>query len=229
VQRVGDPLRQQAVGGDRVRHVGRLDRDLEVLEVEALHQFGELDRGRDQGLDRRFALEFVQVLGQRAGVDPDPHRYIGGVGLDRDLGDFVAAADVPWVEADAVGAGVDRFQRQGVVEVDVGDDRDRRLHDDRLQRLDVLLARDRAADDVGAGLGDLVDLLHRRRQVGGLGLGHRLHRDRRAAADRHLADEYLPFGSHVRSVPGRPGEPSEPSAACSRSRKQMGSSSREAR
>ena len=44
-----------------------------------------------------------------------------------DLGDFVAAADVARVEPDAVGAGVDRFQRQGVVEVDVGDHRDRRL------------------------------------------------------------------------------------------------------
>ena len=38
VQRVVDPLREQAVGGDRVRDVGRLDRHLEVLEVEALHQ-----------------------------------------------------------------------------------------------------------------------------------------------------------------------------------------------
>ena len=53
------------------------------------------------------------------------------------------------------------------------------------------------ADDVGAGVGDLADLLHRRRQVGGLGLGHRLHGDRRAAADRHAADEDLALGSHV--------------------------------
>ena len=60
------------------------------------------------------------------------------------------------------------------------------------------------ADDVGAGVGDLADLLHRRRQVGGLGLGHRLHGDRRAAADRHAADEYLALGSHGSSVPGRP-------------------------
>src|SRR5680860_281676 len=37
VERVGDLLGQQPVGGDRVGHVGRLDRDLEALEVEALH------------------------------------------------------------------------------------------------------------------------------------------------------------------------------------------------
>ena len=118
-----------------------------------------------------------------------------------------------------MGAGVDRFQRQRVVEVDVGDHRDRRFLDDRLQRLDVLLARHRAADDVGAGVGDLADLLHRRRQVGGLGLGHRLHGDRGAAADRHPADEYLALRSHGRSVPGGPSarrlEPAPPGRSVS--------------
>jgi hypothetical protein len=63
-------------------------------------------------------------------------------------------ADVARVQADAVRAGVDRLERERVVEVDVGDDRDRRLGDDRPQRLDVLLARDGAAHDVGAGLRD---------------------------------------------------------------------------
>jgi len=116
------------------------------------------------------------------------------------LGDFLAAADVARVEADAVGAGVDRFQRQRVVEVDVGDHRDRRFLDDRLQRLGVLLARHRAAHQVSPRVGDLADLLHRRRQVGGLGLGHRLHGDGRAAADRHVADPDLPLGSHGKSV-----------------------------
>ena len=84
--------------------------------------------------------------------------------------------------------GVERFQRQRVVEVDVGDHRDRRVADDRLERLDVLIARDGDADDVGARLGDTPDLVHRRREVGGLGLGHGLDRDRGAAADRYAAD-----------------------------------------
>ncbi len=43
-----------------------------------------------------------------------------------------------------------RLQRERVVEVDVGDDGDRRLADDRPERLDVLLARHRHAHDVGA-------------------------------------------------------------------------------
>ena len=126
----------------------------------------------------------------------------GGLrGLD-DLGDLLGAADVAGVQPDAVRAGGDRLQRERVVEVDVGDDRNRRLHDDRLQRLDVLVARDGDADDVRSGLGDLVDLSHRRLEVGGLGLRHRLHDDRGAAADRDAADDDLSRGCHVRSFYG---------------------------
>ena len=76
VDRVRNALGEQAVGGDRVRHVRRLDRDLEVLVVERLHHLDELDRRGDQRLDGVRALELVQVLGQRARVDPDPHRHV---------------------------------------------------------------------------------------------------------------------------------------------------------
>jgi hypothetical protein len=131
------------------------------------------------------------------GSEPDPHRHVPLVRQLGDLGDFLPPPDVPRVQPDAVRPRFDRFQRQRVVEVDVGDHRDRRLGDDRPQRLGVLLARHRAAHHVGARVGDLADLIHRRGQVRGLGLGHRLHGDRRAAADRHPSHEYLPFRSHV--------------------------------
>ena len=39
-----------------------------------------------------------------------------------------------------------------------------------------------------AGVGERLDLRHRRRDVGGVGVGHRLHDDRRAAADVDAAD-----------------------------------------
>ena len=50
----------------------------------------------------------------------------------------------------------------------------------------------RDADDVGARLGDAPDLVHRRLEVGRLGLRHRLHGDGRAAADGDAADVDLP-------------------------------------
>ena len=156
-----------------------------------MHELDELGRRGRQRLDGVVALEDVQVLGQRAGVHADAHRRAGELRARDDLGDLVRAADVARVQADAVRAGVDRLQRERVVEVDVGDDRDRRLHDDRLERLDVAVARHGDADDVGARLGDLVDLVHRRLQVGGLGLRHRLHGDGGAAADGDAADHDL--------------------------------------
>ena len=127
VDRVLDLRGQQPVGGDRVGHAGRLDRHLEVLELQPLHQLDELDRRLRQRLDGIGALELVQVLGQRAGVDADPHRHPGRGRLLGDLRDLVGPADVAGVEANAVSAGVDRLQRQRVVEVNIGDHRNRRL------------------------------------------------------------------------------------------------------
>ena len=74
MQRMVDLLAQQPVGRDRVGHVRGLDRDLEVREVQAMHELDELRRRRRQRLDRVLALQRVQMLGQRARVHPDPHR-----------------------------------------------------------------------------------------------------------------------------------------------------------
>ena len=134
--------------------------------------------------------------GQRAGVHADADRRAELLGLRDDLGDLLGAADVARVQPHAVRAGVERLERERVVEVDVGDDRDRRLAHDRPQRLGVLLARDGDPDEVGAGVGDAADLVHRGLQVGGLRLGHRLDGDRRAAPDGDAADVDLPLRGH---------------------------------
>ncbi len=191
-----DALGQQAVGGDRVRHAGRLDRDLEVVEVEPVHQLDVLDGGLDQRLDRVLALELVQVLGQRAGVDADPDRNPGGLGLVDDHPGLLVAADVARVDPDAVRARVDRLQRERVVEVDVRDDRDRGLRDQARERVDVLLARDGAADDVAAGVGHGADLAQSGVVVGRLGLRHRLDGDGRSAADLDATDVDLSLRRH---------------------------------
>ena len=52
------------------------------------------------------------------------------------------------------------------------------------------------ANQVGARVGDLDDLIHGRLEVRGLGLRHRLHGDGGTAADRHAADEDLALGGH---------------------------------
>ena len=147
-------------------------------------------------LDRVLALELVQVPRKRAGVHADPHRHARRARLVHDLTDLVMAADVARVDADAVRAGVDGLEGERVVEVDVGDHRDRRLDDDPLERPNVLVARDRAAHQIPTRLGDRVDLLHGRVEVRGLRLRHRLDRDRRPTADLHPANVDLLLGGH---------------------------------
>ena len=64
----------------------------------------------------------------------------------------------------------------------------RELVADMRHRRRALVAIDRDAHQLRAGAPELADLLHRRLDVGGVGVGHRLHDDRRAAADHDAAD-----------------------------------------
>ena len=122
---------------------------------------------------------------------------LGGHGLD-----VLGLADVAGVEAQAVHAGLERGQRHLVLVVDVGDDRHRRAGHDLGQALGRLRLVAGAAHDVAPGAGERVDLLQRALDVGRLGDRHRLHRDRRVAADGDRADVDL-AGRPAASVRGR--------------------------
>ena len=175
---------EQPVRVDHERHVGRLHRDLHVVEAD-LGEVGELAlRGRDQRLGRRPAVALHQLGVEAARVDADADRQPAVLRLLGDELDVLGLADVAGVEAQGVHAGLDRGEREAVLEVDVGDDRHRRAGHDLRQALGRLLLVARAAHDVGAGRGQRVDLRERAVDVGRLRRGHRLHRDRRAAADR---------------------------------------------
>ena len=52
------------------------------------------------------------------------------------------------------------------------------------------VAVDRDAHELGAGAGKRCHLRDRALHVGGIGIGHRLHDDRRTAADLHAADDH---------------------------------------
>ena len=188
---------EQAVRRDRVGHVGRLDRHLEVLEVEPVHQLDVLDRGRHERLDRVLALELVQVLGQRAGVHADAHRHAGRAAPSRrPRAAFSWPPMLPGLmrmqcapASIALSASVWLKWMSAIT--GIGDSRTIRS-----QRPHVLVARHRAAHQVPARFRDGVDLLHGRVEVRGLRLGHRLHRDGRPAADLHPADVDLALGGH---------------------------------
>jgi hypothetical protein len=72
--------------------------------------------------------------------------------------------------------------------MDVGDDRHRHLPGDFFQCQRRFLVGAGDPDDIRTGLFESPDLHDRGCGVAGHGVGHRLHRDRRIAANRHLAD-----------------------------------------
>ena len=88
---------------------------------------------------------------QAAGVDADADRDAALLRFLDDRLHLVDVADVAGVEAQAVEAGADRGQGPAVVEVDVGDQRHRRLADDLGQRVRGFLVRHGDADDLAAG------------------------------------------------------------------------------
>ncbi len=168
-----------------------LHRDLDVREVDLL-QVADLDLGRlDQRLGHGRPVLVEEVLVERTGIDPDANRKPAVLGLAGHGLDLVLLADVPGVETQTLHPGLHRGERQPVLVVDVGDDRDRAAGHylgETLRRLD-LVAGD--ADDVGAGSGEGIDLGQGAVDVGSLGGGHRLNRDRRPAPDGNGADMEL--------------------------------------
>ena len=200
VQRVVEGLGGQSVGGDHEGHRGGLDRDLHVGEADLL-EVGQLHPGRlDQGLGGGPAVAAVEVGVERPGVHPDADGHPAVLGLGGDRLDLGLLAQVARVEAQPLDAGLEGGEGHLVVEVDVGHDRHRRAGHDLGQPLGRRLLVAGAADDVGPGRRQLVDLGQGALHVGRLGGGHRLDRHRRPAADGHRPDVDLA---------GRPARPEQ--------------------
>ena len=147
-----------------------------------------LHRRLDERLRRDAAVLLEDLLVEGTGVNADANRDAGLFGGLDDGPDLLLAADVARVEAQGVDALVDGLERELVVKVDVGDER----HGDLAQYIAEVLGglhvghgepHDIAACGLqGADLGDS------RLGIRRLRIRHRLHGDRRTAADRDLAD-----------------------------------------
>ena len=111
----------------------------------------EGDGARGELVAQAASRSSCVLLGERAGVDADADRDAGlAGGLDHGV-DARHVADVAGVDAQLGGAGTRGVDGDGVVEVDVGDDRQRRLGDDRAEGWQRVAARDGDANDLAAG------------------------------------------------------------------------------
>ncbi len=151
---------------------------------------------------------FVHQLGQqflieRTPVGADAH---GLVVLDRDLDDVGELAVALVLEADIAGIDAVFVERLGAGRMfgqqlvpDVMEIADQGRGDAALAQgvADMrhggggLVAIDGDAHQFGARARQRRDLFHRAGDIGGVGIGHRLHHDRRAAADGDIADHDL--------------------------------------
>ena len=71
-------LGELLVGGDREEHVGRLHRDLVLVEVMVLEDADMVERAFDQRLGAGLAIFLEQVLLEAAGIDADADRAAVG-------------------------------------------------------------------------------------------------------------------------------------------------------
>src|SRR6185312_1806741 len=141
-------------------------------------------------------------LVERAPVRADAHRLVVAQRLLDDRGELalvlLAETDVAGVDAvlgQYLGTGRLAFQQLMTVVVKVADDR--HLHPHHRQPFGDARHRrrrgrgiDRDAHQFGAGAGQFGDLLRGAGRVLGVGIGHRLHHDRRTATHLHLSDLY---------------------------------------
>ena len=214
------------VDGDQVLHAADLGRqdDLVARQADFFGRFGRQQRGLHDRLARhlvggqRRAVSLVlvhqrgqQFLVERTPVDADPDRLVVA---DRHLDDCPELPVLLFLEADIARIDAVFRQRLGAgrmvgeqLVADIVEVADQRHVDaEPVQPLAnaghggrALVAVDGDADDLRAGLGQRGDLRDRAVDIGGVGVGHRLDDDRRAAADHHAAD------IHADGTPARQG------------------------
>ena len=137
------------------------------------------------GLRKLVALG--DILLERAGVDADANRTARGTRSIDHRVNLGPIADIAGIDAQFGGTGLDGADGELIVKVNIGDNRHRRLGTDGTEALERGLGGYAHAHDIAARLRKRTHLCKRCLGIGGIGAGHGLNHDRRAAADLHAA------------------------------------------
>ncbi len=185
MKRLLDLPGQQPIGFHRHEHIGGLDADLEVLKVQTVEMIHVTQRGFHQRLRCRLAVLLLQILLQRTGVDADTDRdaFVAG-SIDHGT-DTIFAADIAWIDTQAIDAEFGHAQGDLIVEVNVGNQRQRHTLLDPAKGFRGFHRRHRDPYDIGAGIGQALDLPDRCVDITGFGVSHALYGNRRIATDRN--------------------------------------------
>ncbi len=191
MQRIVTCFGQAVIGGNRKEHIGCLDRNLELVEILIFKDFGVVQRTFDHRLRAGFAVTFQQFLFERPGINPDTHRTAVVLGRLDDLAHAFCRSDITRVDPQARRTGFGGFDRTFVMEMDIGNDRDMHLLDDVFKRRSRFPIRAGNTNNIGTCFFKAQNLIHGCRNIGGQGVGHRLHRDRRISTNFHITNADL--------------------------------------
>ena len=187
VEGVGAAGGQHPVGGNHRPDVGGLEGDDNLVKIAVFQKPHMVKAALDQRFGGRAAEAGEDFLFDRAGVDADADRDAPGGAGPGNLPDVAVVADVAGVDADFVDAGGQRFQRQPVVKVDVGNQRDGDSLFDLRDQGDCRLVRDCDPEDFAAGRFQRLGLADVAFDVGTGDREHRLDIDM-AAVQRQITD-----------------------------------------
>ena len=179
----------------RQRAIG-IERRLHAMGLGGKHNIGKAAvlKMLDEALTRHhefFGLREVAALGnillKRTGIDADTNRTARCTrGVDYRV-NLRPIADIAGIDAQFGSTSLHGTNGELMVKVDVRDNRHRRLGADGTEALKRGLGGHAHAHDIAARLRQRTHLRERRLGVGGIGAGHGLNHDRRAATDLHVA------------------------------------------
>ena len=187
VQRLFDLRGELAVGRHGHEHFGRLEAYLEVLEIVGVQDVDVAHGGFDHGVGIGFAVLAQQFLAERSRVDADTQRHATvACGFD-DGAHAVLAADVAGIDTQAVHAVFEHLQRDVMIKMDVGHQRDGGAGPDFAEGFRGFHGRHGHTHEIRADLFKTFYLRQGGSHVAGIGIRHALYGDGRIAAYRHVA------------------------------------------
>ena len=195
-------LRQSLIGGSGKKHVGCLAADLELVEIVVLKDLDVIQPAFDHRVGARLAIFLQQVLLKRSRVHTDPDRAAVILGRLDHLADPLLGTDIAGIDAKTGRACLGGFDGAFVVEMDIRHDRNRAFAHDLAQRSGRVLVGRRDPNDIGPRLRRRQNLRDRGLNVGRVGIGHRLHADRRIAPNGNRTDVNLAGRAAVDVPPG---------------------------
>ena len=156
-----------------------------------------IQRGFHHCLWRRAAELFEDMLFHRTRVDADADRDLALLRRLHDRMYAVRSADVAGIEPDFIHARLNRGERKSVIKMDIRYNRNRRVRADFFERFRRLCIRHGTAHNIAARFRERTNLRQRRFCVTRVRIGHGLHRNRCAAANRYIPHQNLLGLFHV--------------------------------